>query len=374
VKTITVGTHPVGLAYNPSNNLVYVANYGSSSISVIEAFANVVSTTIAVGANPYAVAYDPANNDIYVGNGTIGNPSQRTAITVISPTNSVVDTLVSPSGSGPVLSIAYNPKNQRLYGTVFSGGGGGNILQIDPMNNLSEHGGLSCGKPSNIIYDPTNGLMYVTCLASNNVITVDPSTFSTSIVAGFPDIPSGLGFYPANNGIFVTHGSNTVSVIDSRTNAIVQSITLVNGNSPTAAEFYTAADAMYVVNNNGGAVYAITGADFSLSQPNGLTILQGTSASTAVDLTFSSGSSELAIFGTSTLPPGVTATVSSITCKSSCQLTVTFIVSSTAPPGSPGVTITCTGAGLSREVSFTLSVVSPPPLPRVGGGTRPLEM
>jgi YVTN family beta-propeller protein len=33
--TISVGTNPYGIVYNPSNHHIYVANHGSNTISVI---------------------------------------------------------------------------------------------------------------------------------------------------------------------------------------------------------------------------------------------------------------------------------------------------------------------------------------------------
>jgi YVTN family beta-propeller protein len=33
--TISVGTNPYGIVYNPSNHHIYIANHGSNTISVI---------------------------------------------------------------------------------------------------------------------------------------------------------------------------------------------------------------------------------------------------------------------------------------------------------------------------------------------------
>jgi YVTN family beta-propeller protein len=43
-----------------------VTNLGSGSVSVIDGSKNSVISTIRVGINPYGVVYDPANHDIYV--------------------------------------------------------------------------------------------------------------------------------------------------------------------------------------------------------------------------------------------------------------------------------------------------------------------
>ena len=57
------------LAYNPSNNKIYVANYNAATVSVIDSSTNEVVDTIKVGPRPYALQYNPSNNnDIYVAN------------------------------------------------------------------------------------------------------------------------------------------------------------------------------------------------------------------------------------------------------------------------------------------------------------------
>src|ERR1700756_5480401 len=50
VATITVGSEPFDLAVTPNGNDVYVVNYASSSVSVINASLNTVIATIALGS------------------------------------------------------------------------------------------------------------------------------------------------------------------------------------------------------------------------------------------------------------------------------------------------------------------------------------
>jgi len=63
----------VGVAYDPSNGYVYVANYGSNNVSVINGSTNKVIASIGVGVAsfdvgvwPWGVAYDPSNGYVYV--------------------------------------------------------------------------------------------------------------------------------------------------------------------------------------------------------------------------------------------------------------------------------------------------------------------
>ena len=48
---------------NPVTNKIYVTNYNSNSVSVIDGTTNTVTTTIAVGANPNGAAVNSITND-----------------------------------------------------------------------------------------------------------------------------------------------------------------------------------------------------------------------------------------------------------------------------------------------------------------------
>ena len=52
IKTITVGTDPMGVAVNSNNNRIYVANKSSNNVSVIDGSTDTVITTVTVGTNP----------------------------------------------------------------------------------------------------------------------------------------------------------------------------------------------------------------------------------------------------------------------------------------------------------------------------------
>ena len=57
--TIPVGSGPRGVAYDGTN--IYIANYTSNNVSVVDPATNTVTTTIGVGNQPYGVAYDGTN-------------------------------------------------------------------------------------------------------------------------------------------------------------------------------------------------------------------------------------------------------------------------------------------------------------------------
>ena len=68
ITSITVENGPVEFTYNPDNGNLYVSNYASDSVSVIDSDTNRVIATITVGSSPYGLAYNPNNQYIYVAN------------------------------------------------------------------------------------------------------------------------------------------------------------------------------------------------------------------------------------------------------------------------------------------------------------------
>ena len=66
VASLAVGGE--GVAVNPNTNRIYVANNGSSNVSVIDGASNTVAATVAVGTSPEGVAVTPNTKRIYVAN------------------------------------------------------------------------------------------------------------------------------------------------------------------------------------------------------------------------------------------------------------------------------------------------------------------
>ncbi|MBJ8113991.1 YVTN family beta-propeller repeat-containing protein, partial [Bacillus cereus group sp. N6] len=58
IATITVGTGPDDIAVNKITNKIYVANYGSNTVSVIDGSNNGVIATISVGSGPEGISVD----------------------------------------------------------------------------------------------------------------------------------------------------------------------------------------------------------------------------------------------------------------------------------------------------------------------------
>ena len=103
ISTVDVGERPSALAFNPSNNNIYVANAYSNNVSVIESSSNTVISTVDVGDGPSALAFNPSNNNIYVTNPVSDD------VSVIETTGSkpIVDAISDQSISIRNLVLSY---------------------------------------------------------------------------------------------------------------------------------------------------------------------------------------------------------------------------------------------------------------------------
>ena len=71
ITRINVGADPRYLAYDPINKYMYVTNFASASVSVIDTTINTVIDTIPVGDFPLGIIYDPVNHRMYVANNNL---------------------------------------------------------------------------------------------------------------------------------------------------------------------------------------------------------------------------------------------------------------------------------------------------------------
>ncbi|HHL0974821.1 TPA: YncE family protein, partial [Bacillus cereus] len=59
ITTIAVGSGPRGVAVDAANNQVWVTNFSTNNVSVINASSYVKVTTVSVGTSPWGVAINP---------------------------------------------------------------------------------------------------------------------------------------------------------------------------------------------------------------------------------------------------------------------------------------------------------------------------
>ncbi len=167
VATIGVGINPYGIGYDSDNGRMYVANFNSKTVSVIDTSTNKVVATIKVFDTPWSVAYSAANGVVYV----------------------------THPGGGPV-----NP----------------GVYEIDSSNNVLFTDNLDVGNgPIGIAYDPVHGRMYVTNQGSNDVSVVPATSLSTQLPSNNDNNNNNTKTIPRSNGEINVHAGNSIAITGS---------------------------------------------------------------------------------------------------------------------------------------------------------------
>ncbi len=231
VVTVPVGSGPYGVGYNSRNGYVYVANEGSTTVTVING--TTIVATVPVGSEPGGVAYDSGNGYVYVANSAWFSNS----VSVISG-STVVATI--PVGTNP-WDVAYHSGNGYVY---VANAGSNNVSVIDGTAVVAtvpvESGPISVG------YNSGNGYIYVANQGSNNVSVID----GTAVVATVPvgTSPEGVGYNRYNSG----NGDVYVSSIGSGNLTVIEGTTVVGtvavGGAPHGIAYDAGNGYVYVAN------------------------------------------------------------------------------------------------------------------------------
>jgi YVTN family beta-propeller protein len=107
IATINVDTEPWGVAVIPNTRLIYVANWITSNVYIIDSRSSTVVGTVAVGSRPEAVAVNAITKRLYV-----VNYSSNSVSVIDGTSNTVVATV--PVGRYPA-AVAVNPVTDRVY-------------------------------------------------------------------------------------------------------------------------------------------------------------------------------------------------------------------------------------------------------------------
>jgi YVTN family beta-propeller protein len=226
VGNVTLTANPFEFAVDRSNGFLYVIDEGlmSSEVHVINTTTNTVASSIAISARPERIAYDGANGHLYVGT------SQSNNITVINgSTNAVVDSIALPpqNGYGRPTGMLYDPANRDVY--VIQGVGQDSNNNPGVYANMTVIDGVhdsvirTIALPtkteySELAYDPSNGIFYVSAdrlgpaTPYGGSVVVAVSTITNSVVAQIPIrgyFAEGLTFDPLNGYVYVASSDDT---------------------------------------------------------------------------------------------------------------------------------------------------------------------
>lgn len=213
------------IAITPSTKgKVYVNNFGSNTVSVIDVAQNAVAGTIAVGTGPGPVRLTPNAAKAYV-----GNYKGSTLSVVSTATDSVLRTITV--GSGPC-NIVVTPNGAKAYATV-SGTNSVSVIDVaaDTVIKTIPVGNQPCP----IAMSPTGLKVLVANGASNSLSVIDTVNDAVTTTIPVGSSPYAIAFTPTGSKAYVANiASSSVSVIDTVREVELQRIPVRAGPSDVA--------------------------------------------------------------------------------------------------------------------------------------------
>jgi DNA-binding beta-propeller fold protein YncE len=167
---------------------------------------------------------------------------------------------------GPTDAIIYEPKNHMVYVTHDDGA---DVWVIDPLSAKITATVTIPGVPEFMVYDAASDRIYLNIKTKDLVAVIDPS--SNKVVAQWPTVPAqqphGLALDADNHRIFVAGGNGKLSVIDTESGLVTDSIDIapkvdqIAFDSTRGLVYCAGTDRMSVVRTTGAKAAAL--GDFS---------------------------------------------------------------------------------------------------------------
>lgn len=218
VSCLCVGERAVA---SPDGALIYVSNYWSNTVSVVDAATNSVVRTFAVHPFPGALAVSPNGTRLYVNTVLYPNPGYLVQVldTSSGGTIATIRLNVPQSGSG----MAISPDGTRLYVTN-QALNGSNVKVIDTATNMVIATVETPTVPRAIDLTPDGQFAFVAVQEAGQVRAI--STASLAVVASVP-----AGTRPLDVRV-LPNGGRVYSVSENQITAIATASGAVLGTIP----------------------------------------------------------------------------------------------------------------------------------------------
>jgi uncharacterized protein (TIGR03437 family) len=230
--------------------LAYVANFGSSNVSVINTTSNSVIATVDVGSQPNGIAITPDETRAYVTNG-------GGAVWVLATAGNTV--LAKVSVGGYPTAVAITPDGTRAYVTRTNSN---DVSVIDTASNTVT-ATIPVGiAPGGIAVTPDGAHVYVTnvgTMAGGSVSVIATSSNSVVATINLGNVgPLGVAITPDGSHAYVVDGLGNVSVIATSSNTVSDTVTIPQvGSCPFAIAITPDGTHVYVASFSSNAVVVI---------------------------------------------------------------------------------------------------------------------
>jgi YVTN family beta-propeller protein len=177
IATIPVGGWPYCVVVSPDSSTVYVSNYNSNTVSVIDAATNTVTFTIPTDILPNGLALSPDGSQLYVACQTLAD----TVDVISTASNTVTAKIALGSNNSTFAFITLTPDGSQLYSPV-----GTFIYLIDTATNTVSGTINNLGNPqggyfaSQVVFTPdgTDAYIVATEFGKTWLTLVDTATQS----------------------------------------------------------------------------------------------------------------------------------------------------------------------------------------------------
>jgi large repetitive protein len=287
VATVKVGTGPIQLAVSPNSDVVYVANYFSSTISAINTKNNRVTLKFAMtGGAPHDLAVMPDGSLLYVAN------EESNTVSVLEASNgALVQTVfgfLQPEG------LAISPDGAQVYVTSETDTmANGTVCVINTATNQMKSPAIPVGGvPMTVTFAPDGNCAWVTNRNRTGYLSCIDTASQTVLCTSGGKIfyPEAVSVCPDGKKGYVTE-SNYVAVTDSNLTTVKRTI-LVDPQTGNGLDF-TESLGRAAITPNGKYLYVpIT--DFN-NAPSNLVVVVNTENETVVGRPIIVGSQPYAV-------------------------------------------------------------------------------
>jgi YVTN family beta-propeller protein len=254
VATVAVGDTPTKIAYDSEKNLMFVANSGSHTVSVVSAITYKVLTTIDFrnpdykGLNAFSgIVYNPGNGEILVldyftGNITVISDSTLQIIKTSALGNDPYPSGMVHDAAKGVIFVGYTQKYKDAKPANFISVLDDRSFEVIATIPLSSNGGAAA-------FDSGKGELYI-ATANNTVSVISDKTYSIVATVSIPvgKYPMSLEYDSAKGVVFTAnYHDNSTSIISDSTHTVIGTVPL--GTSPLTIKYNPGKGELYLTNS-----------------------------------------------------------------------------------------------------------------------------
>ena len=271
VATVPVGVEPIDVAYDSGKGEVFVTNDGSGTVFVISDTTNAVVANVAVGVNPVGVAYDSGMSEVFV-----ANWGSNTVSVISDNTNTVVATISLSNNSTDQphpLGVAYDSVMSEIYvvNSYPDTSAPGKVSVISDSNNTILTSIPVGVNPYYAVYDSGKREVFVTNYQDDFVSVISDSTKTVVANVALPAngayASAGITYDSAKGEIFVVNQAGNVFVLSDSPNAFVKTLTLGSFSSCLGAAYDPDKEKIIVSNGDNNTVSVLSNPSSTLPLP-----------------------------------------------------------------------------------------------------------